>query len=158
MVIVVYPHLTGRCKARRVTLQKTEWCFDRAQLIIKTFNTTYFWLGSAPTEITSISFNNILGQETDLLIINALLNFDANQFAGAEGTLKGGGLLILLTPQCINKNDFFYQYISKQLAQSCFVFFAQNNPIEFTPLAATIDKQTGMFKSYANCLFVWRAN
>ncbi len=121
---------------------ETQWCFDRAQLIIKTFNTTYFWLGSAPTEITSISFNNILGQETDLLIINALLNFDANQFAGAEGTLKGGGLLILLTPQCINKNDFFYQYISKQLAQSCFVFFAQNNPIEFTPLAAKIDKQT----------------
>jgi len=121
---------------------ETQWCFARAQLIIKASNTPYFWLGDAPTEITSISFNNILGQEIDLVIINALLNFDANQFAGAEGTLKGGGLLILLTPQRIDNDDLFYQYIIKQLAQCSFGFFAQDKPIEFTPIAEKIDKQT----------------
>ncbi|MCK5819322.1 MAG: tRNA(Met) cytidine acetyltransferase [Psychromonas sp.] len=121
---------------------ETQWCFDHAQLIINAFNTTYFWVGNAPTEISTILFSNILGQETELLIFNALLNFDANLFAAAEGTLKGGGLLVLLTPQCINKKDFFYQYIDKQLAQFPFCFFSQDNPIDVVPLIPKIDEST----------------
>lgn len=80
----------------------------------------YFWLGDAPATITSHLYKQILGQEISLLVINAHNAFDANLFAGSEGTLRGGGTLVLLCPTDVDNNDNFYTYISKQL--ECFPF------------------------------------
>ncbi|MCW8887876.1 MAG: GNAT family N-acetyltransferase, partial [Gammaproteobacteria bacterium] len=41
----------------------------------------------------------IIGSETPLLIFNAHHGFDPNLFGAAAGTVVGGGLLLLLTPQ-----------------------------------------------------------
>tara|TARA_R110001583_G_scaffold51161_12_gene159830 strand:- start:19102 stop:20973 length:1872 start_codon:yes stop_codon:yes gene_type:complete len=89
--------------------------------MIKQSNAPYFWLGDSPTEISSTSYRQILGQEISLLIINAHQSFDANLFAASEGTLIGGGTLILLSPTTIDNKDNFYTYIDEQFNNASFL-------------------------------------
>lgn len=42
--------------------------------------------------------DQLLGSELDLLVYDALVGFDPDSFAAALGALRGGGLLLLLTP------------------------------------------------------------
>ncbi|PKG40934.1 tRNA(Met) cytidine acetyltransferase [Psychromonas sp. Urea-02u-13] len=96
------------------------WCYEQCMEMISASALPYFWLGDAPATITSHLYKQILGQEISLLVINAHNAFDANLFAASEGTLRGGGTLVLLCPTDIDNNDNFYTYISKQL--ECFPF------------------------------------
>jgi len=91
-----------------------EWCFHKSIELCATYP-DFFWLGDSPSSITSNLYHTILGQECRLLIINALEEFNANQFAASEGCLKGGGLLILLMPIDLNCRDRFYHYIKSAL-------------------------------------------
>lgn len=93
------------------------WCYQQACLLIKQLELSYLWCGSCPDAILATPYKLILGQETSLLIINAHDQFDANSFAASEGSLRGGGLLILLTPENYQIDDLFYQYINNQLAK-----------------------------------------
>ena len=98
-----------------------EWCYQQCELLINNSALPYFWLGDCPKKITSTLYKQILGQETSLLIINAHQHFDANLFAASEGTLRGGGTLLLISPTTINTKDHFYTYIEKQLSHCCFI-------------------------------------
>ncbi len=105
------------------------WCYQQAQFLIKHLQYAYFWCGPAPTSITSTPYKQILGQEISLLIINAYDYFDANAFAASEGTLRGGGLLLLITPTEIPGNNLFYQYLNSQLLEYDFKTIQQDQPI-----------------------------
>jgi len=118
------------------------WCFTLAQKIIADLQLPYFWCGASPIGNKSISYQQILGQETSLLIINAHQAFDGNQFAAAEGTLRGGGLLILLSPREIPPEDLFYHYISAQLAHYHFTTLVQDLPLpSYTDNHPAVDKE-----------------
>ena len=99
-----------------------EWLMDNAQAL--TQNSQYVWIGEAPKNIIQSQYKQLLGQECELLIINAYQKFDANAFAAAEGALKGGGLLILLSsPHC---NSHFDRYVQQQLNEQSFIVLNEN--------------------------------
>jgi len=110
-----------------------DWCFEQAKFLIEQLQQSYFWLGEAPDAISVIPYRSILGQECELLVINALSKFDANMFAASEGCLKGGGLLILLCPTQMAEEDLFYHYIQSQLALFDFITVKQNHPLPKLP-------------------------
>ncbi len=60
---------------------ESDWCLSQALELIQQSEQPYFWCGSAPNGICTSYFKQILGQETSLLIINALEHFEANAFA-----------------------------------------------------------------------------
>jgi tRNA(Met) cytidine acetyltransferase len=132
------------------------WCFTLTQKIIAELQRPYFWCGAGPIASNTISYKQILGQETSLLVINAHLAFDGNQFAAAEGTLRGGGLLILLSPPEIPREDLFYQYISAQLQQYNFLSLKQGFPLpsftdnDLTNNPSSINKQPALNLSEQN--------
>jgi tRNA(Met) cytidine acetyltransferase len=103
------------------------WCYEQCQKIIEQSKVPFFWLGESPDKITSTYYRQILGQEISLLIINAYQSFDANLFAASEGTLKGGGTLILLCPSKIDEQDNFYTYIDEQFNQASFLTIQPND-------------------------------
>ena len=102
----------------------SKWTIEQAILLTKTQQ--YFWIGNAPQGISPSQGKQLLGRECDLLIINAHDTFDANAFAAAEGTLKGGGLLVLLTSPETKSN--FDLYIQQKLNQSPFIQIKENQP------------------------------
>ena len=105
------------------------WCYQQAILLIEQLQLGYFWCGPGPDSISTTSYKQILGRETSLLIINAYQAFDANAFAAAEGTLRGGGLLLLLTPETIPAEDLFYRYLDAQLTTYCQATIREDHPI-----------------------------
>ncbi len=105
------------------------WCYEQCIEMISASSLPYFWLGDAPATITSHLYKQILGQEISLLVINAHQTFDANLFAASEGTLRGGGTLLLLCPTDIDINDNFYTYISKQLERSSFLTIREGDKL-----------------------------
>eukprot|EP00831_Metopus_contortus_P073790 TRINITY_DN67325_c0_g1_i1.p1 TRINITY_DN67325_c0_g1~~TRINITY_DN67325_c0_g1_i1.p1 ORF type:complete len:201 (+),score=19.26 TRINITY_DN67325_c0_g1_i1:38-640(+) len=117
------------------------WCYQQAALLITKLQLDYFWCGPSPASISSISYKQILGQEVPLLFINAHDSFDANAFAAGEGTLRGGGLLILLMPPEIPEDDLFYQYLETQLSAYMFVSIRQDHPLPECSKAALITKK-----------------
>jgi tRNA(Met) cytidine acetyltransferase len=59
------------------------------------------WLGEPPTGVpggAAREAHKWLGRELDLLVIDAWAGFDVEAFGAASGALRGGGLLLLLTP------------------------------------------------------------
>ncbi|GLS90513.1 tRNA(Met) cytidine acetyltransferase TmcA [Psychromonas marina] len=108
-----------------------DWCYQQCEQYIANTALPYFWLGDAPEKIFSTLYKQILGQETSLLIINAHQQFDPNLFAASEGTLRGGGTLILISPSEISNKDHFYTYIYKQLIKADFLTISEgsNTPI-----------------------------
>jgi tRNA(Met) cytidine acetyltransferase len=56
------------------------------------------WLGQRPGAVRPAPATSLLGGECDLLIIDVHRGFDADALGAAAGTLRGGGLLVLLTP------------------------------------------------------------
>jgi tRNA(Met) cytidine acetyltransferase len=105
------------------------WCYQQTTFLISHLQQPFFWCGPAPSTITATTYKQVLGQEISLLIINAHHNFDANTFAASEGTLRGGGLLVLISPLDINTNDLFYQYLNAQFHQFDFITITQNQPL-----------------------------
>lgn len=105
------------------------WCYEQCSKIIAESALPYFWLGQSPATIISHLYKQILGQEISLLIINAHQRFDANLFAASEGTLRGGGTLILLSPSEIDSGDNFYTYISKQFKSFPFLTIQQGDKL-----------------------------
>lgn len=59
------------------------------------------WLGEPPSGVAGGAAREAhkwLGRELDLLVIDAWAGFDVEAFGAASGALRGGGLLLLLTP------------------------------------------------------------
>jgi tRNA(Met) cytidine acetyltransferase len=117
------------------------WCYQQATFLITHLQQPYFWCGPSPSAITSTPFKQILGQEVTLLIINAYDSFDANAFAASEGALRGGGLLLLISPTEIDKNDLFHQYLNSQFLLYNFMSVRQSHPL---PISSTCLPQTAI--------------
>ena len=118
------------------------WCFEQCEELIANSPIPYFWLGECPEKITSTIYKKVLGQETTLLFVNAHTQFDANSFAASEGTLRGGGTLVLICPTKIDAKDHFYTYIDKQLQQSAFITINQGDAVLSSKLLQTPQAST----------------
>ncbi len=92
-----------QCHCRRLVI--VEGALDWSTKIAIQFSQHYpstLWAGeTAPSLLSSCRFKNAkqwLGQETDCLIINAHDGIDANVLGALSGTIRGGGVLLLLLP------------------------------------------------------------
>ncbi|WP_263078946.1 GNAT family N-acetyltransferase [Endozoicomonas sp. Mp262] len=79
------------------------WCFEQAESAINEIDLqSMLWVGGEPglpvKTIQPCQAKQWLGQETDLIVINAWAGFDVDAFGALSGTVKAGGLLLLLTP------------------------------------------------------------
>jgi len=75
-----------------------EWARARAQTYLAEHA---LWLGEPPEGVVGGPAREAfkwLGRELDLLVMDAWAGFDVEAFAAATGALRGGGLLLLLTP------------------------------------------------------------
>jgi tRNA(Met) cytidine acetyltransferase len=79
------------------------WCVQQAcRLVEQLAESSTLWIGDEAPETIASSNNQQalihLGGEQALLIYNAFSGFDPDAFGAISGTLRGGGLLLLLTP------------------------------------------------------------
>jgi tRNA(Met) cytidine acetyltransferase len=93
------------CRQRRLLVLSGEptWCRVEAAVVSESLQPAdSLWLGrGAPDAIDSLQNSQALqrlGGELDLLIYDAHSGFDPDAFGALSGTLRGGGLLLLLTP------------------------------------------------------------
>jgi tRNA(Met) cytidine acetyltransferase len=73
-------------------------CISRAILLL---GEAVFWLGEGPADYAPLPAAKALqrlGQECDTLVFNAFSGFHPDAFGALAGTLRAGGLLLLLTP------------------------------------------------------------
>ncbi|WP_421159532.1 tRNA(Met) cytidine acetyltransferase TmcA domain-containing protein, partial [Aeromonas dhakensis] len=73
-------------------------CIARAEALL---GGLCYWLGDGPSEHNpqpAAKALQRLGQECDTLVFNAFSGFHPNAFGALAGTLRAGGLLLLLTP------------------------------------------------------------
>ncbi|WP_243834642.1 tRNA(Met) cytidine acetyltransferase TmcA [Psychromonas algarum] len=116
------------------------WCFKQAIEVIEYESIDYNWCGESPTNVTSTPYKSLLGQDTQLLILNMQQNFDANMFAAAEGSVCGGAIIVLLLPEEINATDYFYQYIIQQLSLHQFPLLKEQGLASFLTQANDLTK------------------
>lgn len=79
------------------------WCRSTALEALNALpNTQPLWVGRSVAQnipgLHNTQVSGLLGSETDLLIYDAHSGFDANALGILSGTLRGGGILILMTP------------------------------------------------------------
>ncbi|MES9993930.1 MAG: GNAT family N-acetyltransferase [Candidatus Thiodiazotropha sp.] len=79
------------------------WCTTQAAAALRRLKIEdYLWIGEPAAEDIRTLNNEqaleCLGRECGLLVYNAFAGFDPNAFGAISGTLRGGGLLLLLTP------------------------------------------------------------
>ncbi len=79
------------------------WCLSQAGAVLHQLDIVdYLWSGEPGIDgIRTLSNEQALsklGQECGLLIYDAYAGFDPDAFGALSGTLRGGGLLLLLTP------------------------------------------------------------
>ncbi|MGE6180814.1 tRNA(Met) cytidine acetyltransferase TmcA [Aeromonas salmonicida] len=73
-------------------------CITRAEPLL---DGAIFWLGEGPAHhgpVPTAKALQRLGQECDTLVFNAFSGFHPDAFGALAGTLRAGGLLLLLTP------------------------------------------------------------
>ena len=76
-------------------------CFQAAEAYLQDFSPdTILWITESkhPNAISASKAHTVLGQEFGVIIFDAFSGFAPNAFAAVCGTLRGGGILILLTP------------------------------------------------------------
>jgi len=79
------------------------WCRLQGRALIEAPGTgRWLWLGrsaAAPAQAEAAGdANRHLGEEADLVVFDAHAGFDPDAFAAISGVVRGGGLLVLLTP------------------------------------------------------------
>ena len=93
------------CNHRRalVLAGSRDWCLDTAErLLTATGLSSVHWFSDrAPACVSSsqgAAALRLLGTELDALVFDAWSGFDPDAFGALSGSIKGGGLLLLLTP------------------------------------------------------------
>ncbi len=79
------------------------WCSETAEQFVRTAGyPDLHWFGENPPQGIPSSLGaaafRLLGGELDLLVFDAWSGFDPDAFGALTGTIRGGGLLLLLTP------------------------------------------------------------
>lgn len=79
-----------------------EWCAEIAHKIASLFGEQQVWVAcQSPEAVDSYAGREVLqrlGSEVDLLVYDCHDGFDVDAFGAASGLVRGGGLLLLLTP------------------------------------------------------------
>jgi len=92
----------------------------------------YSWCGEAPSSITATPYAQLLGQDINLLVLNMHTGFDANMFSAAEGSVRGGGIIILLLPDNSVNQDNFLIYVKAALKVHSFPCIKENDDNAFS--------------------------
>ncbi|WP_421228234.1 tRNA(Met) cytidine acetyltransferase TmcA [Aeromonas enteropelogenes] len=91
--------LAGTGERRLIWLEGEQTdCIARADALLAE---AVFWLGEGPVchnPLPAAKALQRLGQECDTLVLNAFSGFHPDAFGALAGTLRAGGLLLLLTP------------------------------------------------------------
>ncbi len=78
------------------------WCREHAATVLAAAPGDTLWVGDeAPAAITPLPAEQsraALGREVDRLVFDAHCGFDPDAFGATLGTVRGGGLVVLLTP------------------------------------------------------------
>ena len=77
---------------------KSQWLVSALQAMA---GQRLLWIGDEVAGLSCLAVDkahHLLGSELDLLVFDARKGFDQDAFAAVSGTVRGGGLLVLLTP------------------------------------------------------------
>jgi tRNA(Met) cytidine acetyltransferase len=95
--------LPSRHRVGLVLSGSAHWARDMAARITDSVSSRQsVWIShAAPQQVDAVGYEQatgLLGQERDMVVYDAFSGFDPDAFGAVSGTIKAGGLLILLTP------------------------------------------------------------
>jgi len=145
-----------------------EWCSEIAHKIASLFDQHQVWVSrQAPEAVEAYAGREVLqrlGGEVELLVYDCHDGFDVDAFGAASGLIKGGGLLLLLTPPLDSwpqvpdteaqrffnsdsaSSNFIKRFINIAKASDALLMVAENSALphlpkinEFSAVASEID-------------------
>ena len=97
-----------RHRSLRVLAGEQAWCCAQAQVTLQ--NWPVVWLGTGPhapaTAKPVSAAQGYLGQELDAVVFDAYAGFDPDAFGAIAGSIRAGGILLLLTPPLQDWPDY----------------------------------------------------
>ena len=133
------------CRQLIVLEGDCEWATTMATVIGKHFSQR-LWAGdNVPMSFVSSSLKQSkqwLGQEFDMVAINALDGLNANTLGALSGTVKGGGILVIITPptwRLANISSHFYHRLGRLFLEPEVMLIQQSQPVELLSLAVIPD-------------------
>ncbi|MCD9466788.1 tRNA(Met) cytidine acetyltransferase TmcA [Photobacterium iliopiscarium] len=130
------------CRQLVVLEGDAEWAITTATVIGNHFSQR-LWAGdNAPLSFISSSFKQSkqwLGQEFDMVVINAFEGLNANTLGALSGTVKGGGILVIIAPPAWRLMDTctpFYQRLGRLFVDSEAMLIQQSPLSDSLSLAA----------------------
>jgi tRNA(Met) cytidine acetyltransferase len=107
--------LSSACTAARqrqllVLAGERQWGHQQAQQVLATLPGEWCWIGDADMDgihrVAVEQAHTLLGGEWQGLVYDARAGFDPDAFGAVAGTLRAGGLLLLLTPPLAQWGDY----------------------------------------------------
>ncbi len=149
-------------RATLVLAGTSAWAKTCALQICNTLTAAvHYWISNqAQPEINTIApgqIRRLLGTECDILVFDALDDFNPDALGACSGTLRGGGLLLLLTPSlqdwargtsaAISRNNpgassRFLQHVATTLRAAKVTVWSQEQPHDSTISRLQIPKRT----------------
>ncbi len=137
------------------------WCADVAYKVASHFDGRQLWVTRQPPEAVEACVGREvlqhLGGEVELLVYDCHDGFDVDAFAAASGLIRGGGLLLLLTPPLAawplqvdpeaerffktdcTASQFIKRFIKIARVSAALLMLAENEPL---PALAEIDESS----------------
>lgn len=132
------------CRQLVVLEGSFEWAATGAVIIGKHFSQR-LWAGdNAPMSFTSSSFKQSkqwLGQEFDMVVINALDGINADSLGALSGTIRGGGILVIIAPPTWRLSHVatpFYQRLGRLFSSPEVMLIQQSQPLLLSPSVAAL--------------------
>ncbi|MEC6830731.1 GNAT family N-acetyltransferase [Photobacterium toruni] len=130
------------CRQLIVLEGDCEWATTVAITISQHFSQR-LWVGdNAPISFMTSSLKQSkqwLGQEFEMVVINALQGLSANTLGALSGTVKGGGILVIIAPsawQHSERSSPFYHRLGRLFLEPEVMLIQQSQPVELLSLAA----------------------
>lgn len=133
-----------------------DWCKQQFSDIKSLYN-DWLWVGSsgqpfAINSITDLQLKSCLGQEYNAAVYSGFTDLNADSIGILSGTIKAGGVLILLLPQQrIEDNSFRTWFNLKIKADKNTICFSQNKKSIIPPLESREEKSLVIAPPYKTC-------